>query len=276
LREFFSTLFVEASASDLNGFSNEDRAFIAAMMRKTGDGKLDIPVLPEAALRIQVLLAQPNVGVDQLTEVFRTDPALSAEMLKVANSAYYGFPSPTHDLWHAIQRVGFNQTMAIVVMAALRSKVLQSRAFHCEVEWVTDLAMSTAHACHGLSSELQIAPEEGFTRGLLCHIDYFAILGMAADYSSRQKTPVSRRALAEVMRRLGPDVTSQIALHWELPVLGRTEAAKESALLHRQVEQVATALALTWSGLETDYAVEGLDSEVVSQIVEHAIFNAPA
>jgi HD-like signal output (HDOD) protein len=275
-REFFATLFLEGPAADLQTFPMNDRAFLAAVMRKSNEGELAIPVLPDAALRIQELLNHPNVEVGQFVEVFRTDPALSAELLKVANSAYYGFTAPTHDLSQAILRVGFNQIRAIVVMAALRSKVLQGRHFHSEVEWITDLALATARACQDLSRELRVEPGEAFTRGLLCHVEYFAILGMAADFAAhhQKEEGVSQRALAVAMHRLGPGVIQLIAKRWGLPMLGSPPSGAEDpavTLIRKQIGQVATELALAWSGLETNFTVEHVDPETVKKAVVKAI-----
>lgn len=269
-REFIAALYAGGGVADLQEFPPGDRMFLSTVMRKSNDGEIAIPVLPEAALRIQGLLTHPNVEVGQFVEVFRTDPAMSAELLKVANSAYYGFASPTHDLSQAILRVGFNQIRAIVVMAALRSKVLQGRHFHAEMEWVTDLSIAGARACQSLSGELRVEPGEAFTRGLLCHVERFVILGMAADFTARQPgTAVSRRALAEAFHRIGPQVVQLIARKWGLPMLSGVE--KEPANLHRQVEEVAKVLALFWAGLDTEFAAGGISPEAVRRAVEGAI-----
>lgn len=279
-REFFAALAADQSSFNYQDFSLSDRAFLASVIRKSNDGDLAIPVLPEAALRIQGLLAQPNVDLGQFVEVFRTDPSLSAELLKVANSAYYGFPTPTHDLSQGILRVGFNQIRAIVVMAALRSKVLQGRYFRDEVEWITELSLATARACQDLARDLKIEGGEAFTRGLLCRVECFVLLGMAAEHMAQQsiKNPVTKGALSAAIHRMGPSVTKLIAKKWGLPMLAAPTAEEDpaAALTRRQVDAVSRVMTQAWGGLETDYAVEGLSPDKVQRVVQSTLDLASA
>ncbi len=48
--------------------------------------KLELPVLPEVALRIRDTADNPNVTVGLLAKVIGEDPALSARVIRVANS----------------------------------------------------------------------------------------------------------------------------------------------------------------------------------------------
>ena len=51
-------------------------------------GKLVLPTLPEVALKVREVANNPDVTAVQLADVITTDAALSARLLKVANSPY--------------------------------------------------------------------------------------------------------------------------------------------------------------------------------------------
>lgn len=268
---------------DLQQFAPHDRSFIAALMRKTSGGDLAIPILPEAAIRIRRLMANPDVHVSKFVEVFKNDPALSAEVLKVANSAYYGFDTPTHDLSQAVIRLGFLQVRALVMMMSMRSKVLHSGHYGAENELVATLALATARVCGALSKELGIGEEEAFTRGLLSHLEFFVILGVAAEFNSHHKNiVVTREAMKEASSRLGRDIFRLIGKKWGLENLGyggqeekeprEDEAVSEKALTIRdKIAEVALSLVEIWAGGAPTTPVSGIDQETLVQAVKSSL-----
>ena len=52
-----------------------------------------IPAFPPIAIRLLHLLANENVAISEILEPLRADPAFSAEILRRANSALFGFSS---------------------------------------------------------------------------------------------------------------------------------------------------------------------------------------
>ncbi len=52
----------------------------------------DIATLPEVTVKIVNLVEDPRSTARDLHNVIKTDPALSARLLKVVNSAFYGLP----------------------------------------------------------------------------------------------------------------------------------------------------------------------------------------
>ncbi|MBK7494574.1 MAG: HDOD domain-containing protein [Candidatus Omnitrophica bacterium] len=52
----------------------------------------EIPPLPEVATRVLQLTNDPEVSAAELNQVISRDEALTANVLKLCNSAYYGLP----------------------------------------------------------------------------------------------------------------------------------------------------------------------------------------
>ncbi|MBW7997393.1 MAG: HDOD domain-containing protein [Candidatus Glassbacteria bacterium] len=67
------------------------------------------------------LINDPKSGAKDLKEVIQLDPPLSAKLLKLANSAYYGFPRTIGDIQDAVVCVGFNELKEL----ALNQKISQ-------------------------------------------------------------------------------------------------------------------------------------------------------
>jgi putative nucleotidyltransferase with HDIG domain len=101
----------------------------------------ELPTLPVVVSKLLTLLEDPDFDIGELTEVISQDPALTAKVLKVANSAYYGFAQEIDTLDRAVALLGINMLKSLVlsvgVVAALprakRSEMLDPAGLwlHC-------------------------------------------------------------------------------------------------------------------------------------------------
>jgi putative nucleotidyltransferase with HDIG domain len=78
-------------------------------------GNLDqIPPFPRNLVLLTELLEKPDVNVDQVVSLIEYDPALTALVMRLCNSAYFGASSPASDLHEATARLGFNEIFQLV------------------------------------------------------------------------------------------------------------------------------------------------------------------
>lgn len=82
----------------------------------------EAPELPSAALELSQLLRDPDVHARQVAEIVSTDPVLSAQILRVANSAFVGLGKIV-SVQKAVLLLGFNQIWILV------NQMLMSRSF---------------------------------------------------------------------------------------------------------------------------------------------------
>ena len=205
----------ETPPKDLQSFSSNDRTFVSNCIRKIRENSFEIPMLPNAVIRTQELLSNPKVVASDFIDIIKEDPTLSVELLRLANSSYLGFSTPTLDLKHAIVRVGFGQLHGLVTMLSLRSRILQGEHFRNEVKWIMELSLTTAKLCQQLAPELHMAPGEAFTLGLLHHIEYLIVLGEASQNSGKNFSgAVSRDAVLEVVHRFGDSLHALTSRSW--------------------------------------------------------------
>ena len=66
----------------------------------------DLPSMPAVATKVLQLLGDPNVNYSALGTAVSSDAAVSARLLKVANSAFYSMTRQIKTLDHAIAVVG--------------------------------------------------------------------------------------------------------------------------------------------------------------------------
>jgi len=73
-----------------------------------------IPTLPAVCAKINSLIANPKSTAQHLARMIEEDQALTSKVLRVVNSAFYGFPQRISTLTHSVVILGFNEIRNIV------------------------------------------------------------------------------------------------------------------------------------------------------------------
>ncbi|MBT4484365.1 MAG: HDOD domain-containing protein [Candidatus Latescibacteria bacterium] len=83
--------------------------------------KSDISSIKEVIMQLMTVINDPKSSAKDLKMLIEKDPPLSARLLKIANSAYYGFQRNISSIQEAIVGIGFN----LVKELALSQKVCE-------------------------------------------------------------------------------------------------------------------------------------------------------
>jgi len=76
-----------------------------------------LPAAPRVVPELMKLLNQTDVDSSKVVKLVSFDPALTANVLRICNSAYFGAATPTSDLQEAVTRLGFQQVYQLVAAA---------------------------------------------------------------------------------------------------------------------------------------------------------------
>jgi HD-like signal output (HDOD) protein len=71
--------------------------------------------LPEIYLKIRHLMEDPTSEIDDFAEVIRIDPSLSVAVLKLVNSAFFGFSGQIDSISRAVNMIGIGQLHNMVL-----------------------------------------------------------------------------------------------------------------------------------------------------------------
>lgn len=77
-----------------------------------------LPSIPENIQAIQNMLDDPKITIQQIADKIGTDPALSAEILRLVNSAAFMSPKPVGDLAEAVKLVGTKGVRTLILSTA--------------------------------------------------------------------------------------------------------------------------------------------------------------
>jgi putative nucleotidyltransferase with HDIG domain len=84
------------------------------LIRKIVADTESLPAMPEVMIKVQHLIKLPGTTPGQLAKIIETDPAIVAGILKVANSAYYGFRGKVTRIQHASALFGTRRLAELI------------------------------------------------------------------------------------------------------------------------------------------------------------------
>lgn len=79
----------------------------------------DLPSLPQVVVRVMELTDDPDSTAQDINNVLNQDQSMTAKVLRMANSAFYGFPRRIGTVTDAIVFLGFRTIRSIVVAASV-------------------------------------------------------------------------------------------------------------------------------------------------------------
>ena len=88
----------------------------------------NLATLPTIYQEVDKVVSDPNSDANQLGKVINTDQVITAQILKLVNSALYGFPGKIETVGRAITIIGFKQTKDLVLAASVINSYKDSPA----------------------------------------------------------------------------------------------------------------------------------------------------
>lgn len=129
-----------------------------------------IPTLPTVISRITTLLQNPQTSADEIGKAITTDQALASKVLKLVNSAFYGFPGRISTITHAVVILGFSTVKNIVLTASIfesfKKNAESDESFDMEKFWFHSIACGAAAQTIAKKMGLK-SGEECFIAGLI-------------------------------------------------------------------------------------------------------------
>lgn len=110
------------------------------------DNIKNIPSLPEIITKSIELMQNPNTSAETLAKLISNDVGLTARVLKLVNSVYYGFPKQISTIQHAIIILGFTTIKGIILSASIYKMFSQkgNTTFNYKNFWKHSMLVATA------------------------------------------------------------------------------------------------------------------------------------
>lgn len=196
----------------------------------------ELPTLPASIARLSQLVRDEGSSAADFEKVIRPDPALTANLLRLANSAYFGLRSRVESARQAITYLGLKRVFDVAASAAFAPTIpaeLAGYGLPASAYWHHCVAVAVLS--ERLAAELGGgAPELLFTAGLLHDLGKLAAAAFVAEGRAQIVERVrAGRPFADAEREVlgvGHDeLGAAVAEDWNLP-----EPVRDAARWHHR------------------------------------------
>lgn len=178
--------------------------------------QLVLPTLPEVALQVREAAADEDINISKLADVITSDAALTARIIKVANSPLLRASREIENLNMAVSRLGINYTanlatgLAMEQMFQATSDIIDER-----LRDVWGRSTEVAGISHVLARHFtKLKPDQATLAGLVHKIGVLPILTYAED---NRKLLKDISVLDQVIDIASPIIGQKILEVWDFP-----------------------------------------------------------
>ena len=212
-----------------------------AMMKKL-DQIDDLPTLPVIALELNRILQNYDAPINQVTALVEKDQAMVPRILKLVNSAFFGFRSRISNIGHAVSLLGFNMIRSAVVSVAVIDAFADRElsGLDMSVFWTHSIKVAVLSR-HLAASRQMENPEDAFTAGLIHDIgkivlrqyfpDQFKAVWEKMKQDKMDFTVAERQVCPLTHARIGAHLTKK----WQLP-----QSLVDAVRYHHTTSRVAS------------------------------------
>lgn len=214
----------------------------------------DFPTLPEVMTRILQAVGSEDSSAADITNLLESDHAISARVLRLANSAFYGLRVRADSIRRAVIVIGFDAVKNLALATSAFDSLSKHKQFALEPHDFWKHSLGTAKAAQVLCVRLGHpgAKDICFTAGLLHDVGKFLLaLSLKNEYrtvvehAEKAQAPL-RQSEAELIRTTHAEVGAWLAGKWRFPqplvnIIGNLYRLSVSSLPN-QMETAVVAL----------------------------------
>ena len=119
-----------------------------------------LPSLPELYIEVSQALEKPDCTLEELGGLIAKDISMSAKILQLVNSAFFGLPKKISDIKRAVVFLGLETLRALVLTIGLFEKMDRQKTCFFDLDLLFDHSLRTGHRAR------KIARHEGAEKGI--------------------------------------------------------------------------------------------------------------
>lgn len=129
----------------------------------------DIPPLPAVVPRVMSIINDPNCSVAQLAEVLGADQGIASKLLRLSNSAFYGFSRHIGTIQDAVVLLGFKTIKGLIYALSLYSSFSRDvKGYNLRKGELWRHSLAAAFIARNISERAKAGnPEQAFVAGLM-------------------------------------------------------------------------------------------------------------
>lgn len=228
----------------------------------------DLPAMPAVVSDVLRKAEEPDVDMDEISAIIEADPALTAKILQVSNSSYYGMKQFVGTLKLALVILGVREVRNIVLGVSVFEALKGSDTNMALAQQVWTESLQVAALSRRLAKEMDLGLQgEEFIAGLLADTGKMIILLYNGDSYTEiiQKYFSSPLELIQKEESLygynNGDASTALAAKWDLPevlldALWRQYPDDERKLNDASNPELAALIRIARAALTDDFELE--------------------
>jgi putative nucleotidyltransferase with HDIG domain len=177
-------------------------------------GELPLPLLPETAAQVLVMVDRPTCDAWRLSELVRRDPAMTAHVMQIAASPVYATSVKVTSLQQAIGRLGFATISQLALAVAAKARVFSVKGYDAELRAAFKHAFATALFAQEIARLRRSTVDVAFLAGLFHDFGQPVLLQALVDLTGGDANRDDVLAAAEAKHA---EVGAALVLKWQMP-----------------------------------------------------------
>ncbi len=177
--------------------------------------------LGATARNVMRITSEDRFSAHELANVIAADQALTAKMLRLSNSAYYGFARRITTMRDAVVLLGFREVRATTMASCVIEAMAVSRHINYESFW--QFSVSIGMLAEVLARAERLKTDEAFTAGVVHNIGRLALdqhrpaaFGEVLAYAAARHVTIHEAERA-VLGFTDPELGASLAQYWGFP-----------------------------------------------------------
>ena len=246
----------------------QETGFLDIINQHIESGKTQLPTYDATAQRIQQEIAKEDTNVKEIEKLISSDQALTAEVLRVANSSFYKGLEKTTTVLSAINRLGDEEVLNVVTLTTQRKKFnAKDPVIRKYMNKLWEHSSVCAIGAQALSKQCNLASltHEALLAGLLHDVGKLFLLTVIEDIKLSKETDIklTDELVNEVLNTLHAEQGYKLLKTWNIPdaycIIAREHHAEEFdsdddlLVIVRLVDQACNKIGI---GFNEDSSVE--------------------
>ena len=166
-------------------------------------GKVELPTIPRVVQQLIAALQDPDVDARKISESLSQDPVLSAKVLRLANSSFFGGQRSMASIDAAVALIGIQALNRLIVACGVSSSLGEIPGIDLRTFWRDALVAATA--ANKLAPRLGADSEEAYVCGLLHATGHLILCQTYPEIADLDVHRLRRRCAAPSWRRSRPE-----------------------------------------------------------------------
>lgn len=199
------------------GFSLEE-----IVAKHLASNEVSLPLFEGTSAKLQAMIGSDDFDIEAVAKLIQSDPSLTGELMRLANSSFFGGIEKVLTVRDSIVRLGVKQVAELVILSGQKRYYrLRDPMLHDFIERLWRHAVGCAIGAEWLASKLNLdeVRDEAFMAGLLHDVGKLLLLRVIDDLKTEGKLPFepSEALVQQVLDGLHASQGYALMQQWNIP-----------------------------------------------------------